>query len=474
MKNFADSLTSKIRFRSFNPSITPNASILISIMAVAVMLRVAAALYLGNQVETLPGIDDQRSYHMLAQQVIQGHGFTVATNWWPLTHAGQPTAHWSYLYTLYLIGVYSLFGVVPLFARLIQVTIVGIVWPLLTYRIARRMFAENTTSVARATPLIAAAWAAVYPYFVYYSAGLLTESFYIVMVLWTIDLTLSIAAALKTSPAPTGLMQRWLLLGIAIGSAVLLRQLFLILVPFLFMWIAWAVWTAATPIKPKWLTLLQGGVCVAGVVVMFIAPWTFLNYQNFHKFVMLNTNAGFAFFWANHPSYGTHFVDLLTDDAYFKMIPHELYSLDEPGLSSALFQLGLGYVLDDPVRYILLSLSRIQTYFVFWPSPTSGALSNFARITSLGLALPFILYGVFISLRCWRNWALLYVFVAVYTGIHLLSWALVRYRLPVDAVLLVFAAFGLAHLGNRLKFRAPNNIKRAKPIQVTNHLKFLK
>ena len=30
--------------------------------------------------------------------------------------------------------------------------------------------------------------------------------------------------------------------------------------------------------------------------------------------------------------------------------------------------------------------------------------------------------------------------MATYTAIHLLSWALIRYRLPVDAIALVFAA----------------------------------
>jgi hypothetical protein len=34
----------------------------------------------------------------------------------------------------------------------------------------------------------------------------------------------------------------------------------------------------------------------------------------------------------------------------------------------------------------------------------------------------------------------------IYTAIHLLSWALIRYRLPVDAVLLPFAAVGLAQV----------------------------
>jgi len=37
-----------------------------------------------------------------------------------------------------------------------------------------------------------------------------------------------------------------------------------------------------------------------------------------------------------------------------------------------------------------------------------------------------------------------------YAGIHLLTWTLIRYRLPIDAVLLVFAGLALVDLQARL------------------------
>jgi hypothetical protein len=41
---------------------------------------------------------------------------------------------------------------------------------------------------------------------------------------------------------------------------------------------------------------------------------------------------------------------------------------------------------------------------------------------------------------------LLILFALVYTAIHLLTWALIRYRLPVDAVLITFAALAIYRL----------------------------
>ena len=59
------------------------------ILVVSVVLRLAAAFVMGNNIESLPGIVDQISYHTLALQVISGHGFTMPADWWPLTRAGE-------------------------------------------------------------------------------------------------------------------------------------------------------------------------------------------------------------------------------------------------------------------------------------------------------------------------------------------------------------------------------------------------
>jgi hypothetical protein len=117
---------------------------------------------------------------------------------------------------------------------------------------------------------------------------------------------------------------------------------------------------------------------------------------------------------------------------------------------------GLGFVLADPARYLRLSVSRLPIFFQFWPSAGSSALSNVVRVGSFGVALPFMLLG----LGLWGAGAargglggglaspggLLLLFGLVYSLVHLLSWALIRYRLPVDAVLLAFAGRALVTL----------------------------
>ncbi len=431
-------------------------AILTGLILLSVLARLAVAVYMGDQVTELPGIYDQISYNALAMRVLGGHGFSFDRDWWPITVANAPTAHWSFLYTYYLCAVYTIFGPHPLAARILQAILVGIFQPYLTYLLGRRLFNSPVG-------LIAAGLAAIYAYFIYYGGALMTEPFYIVAILGALYL------AIQISDLPARLSRQKIFqlagLGFILGFTVLLRQLFLLFIPFL---LAWMVWRSRKQSPRQFALQLALPVCI---VAGMILPFSAYNYSRFGQFVLLNTNAGYAFFWGNHPIYGTRFVGILPREmgSYESLIPAELRSLDEAALEKALMQRGLQFILDDPGRYLILSLSRISVYFQFWPSRESGLISNISRVGSFGILWPFMLYGLArlfvdgytknIDHPAW----ILVLFAGVYSIIHLLSWALIRYRLPVDAVLLVFAAYGLADLSRRFQAFRSNRQKAGSP-----------
>lgn len=427
--------------------------LLLLILGISVLIRVIAAIYLGDKVVILPGTMDQLSYHNLALRVLGGHGFSFGVGWWPATPANQPTAHWSYLYTLYLVLVYFIFGPHPIAARLIQGIIVGLFQPYLTYKIGQRIFGEGVG-------LLAAFLSAVYIYFIYYSATLMTEPFYITSILWALFLAIEFVDL----PPRLGndLSHRKIMLSIYLGLALtigaLLRQILLIVVPFLLVWIWLVLW------KRKKELPITSTLIVAGVMIVSILPITFFNYQRFHRFVLLNTNAGFAFFWGNNPIYGTQFQPILSEEniTYGNLIPKDLRSLNEAAMDQALLKKGIGFVISDPVRYILLSISRIPFYFEFWPAKGSSLISNISRVLSFGIMLPFMLYGIIGTLlkrseKARRKWyspaVMLMLFSLIYTGIHVLTWTLIRYRLPVDAIMLIFAGYALADIYQKIAHR---------------------
>ena len=407
---------------------------LLPIVGAAVALRLAAALYLGNDVSPLPGAWDQLSYDALAQRVAGGHGFTFAEDWWPATRAGEPTAHWSFLYTGLVAALYATVGHLPAVVRAVQAILVGILLPWGTFRLTRCLFGERPA-------LWSAGLAAGYAYFIYYSATLMTEMPAAVALVWLMT------GLLETDgrSGPGG----WLRMGLLAGVLALFRQVALLPVPLA---VAWRVATLRS-----WRAV-RGAVAAAGVAALLILPVTLRNHRAFDRFVPLNTNAGFAFFWANHPIHGDSFQSILPAEGprYQELIPPELLALAEADLDRALLARGWGFVKANPGRYLRLSASRVADYFQFWPSSHSGKLSNFSRVASFGLCLPFMLWGLWLSRHRWRSCLPLYLWTAAFTAIHLLSWALIRYRLPVDALLLPFAGLALARATARWAPRPQN------------------
>jgi 4-amino-4-deoxy-L-arabinose transferase-like glycosyltransferase len=266
----------------------------------------------------------------------------------------------------------------------------------------------------------------------------MTESFFIAAVMWSLDSAAAIVAAGRQAK-----LRQWLTLGLAAGIAVLLRQVFLLFVPLMF---AWTLWQAR---REPVARLAGRALAAAAVMGCLILPWTVRNYRAFGQFALLNTSAGFAFFWGNHPIHGSEFIPILPEGgtSYGDLIPDEVIGMNEVAMERALLERGIGFVKEDPARYLALSVSRAKEYFKFWPTGESSLLGNVIRVASFGLLLPFALFGVAAERNGGsegdpRTIQLLYLFALFYTLIHLLTWTLVRYRLPVDAVLAVFAANG--------------------------------
>lgn len=445
---------------------------LIIILALSVLLRVGVVFYLGDVVDAPSLLTDQRSYHALGARLIAGHGFSFDRGWYPFTPADTPTAHWSFLYSIFVAAVYAIFGVHPLAARLVQAVLGGILLPWMVFRLARRMFGiaadASTSAQGESTgpivlvPYAAAAIAAAYGYFVLYAATLMTETFYIVTLLWSLEVALEIVSRVQEDEALSfPLLVR---AGLSLGVAALLRQSILPWVPVLFVY---SLWVALR--HHRLMTTVYALAVIGGLLLLCILPWTYRNYRAYGSFLLLNSNTGYAMYSGQHPMHGTRFREF---DA--APLPDGLSGGNEAEMDRELMRLGIQFMLDEPVRYLRLSLSRVRAFFEFWPTPDTTLLHNLGRVGSYGVFLPFMLYGLYLACNgatfttlmegsdsilgrsfVQRN-GLLFVFVLVYTLMHLLTWAMVRYRLPIDAVMLSLAGLAFVELTQRLKFALRN------------------
>jgi len=424
---------------------------LLVILVLSAFLRVGCALYLGDEIDSPLLLTDQRSYHALAVRLLQAHGYSFDRPWYPFTSPDAPTAFWSFLYPLFVAAVYAVFGVHPQAARLAGAVLGGVLLPLMVYRLSRRLFPGQEQLA-----LLAAFCAAIYAFFILYAATLMTETLYIVALLWTLERALALAEK------PT--LSLGLIMGVGLGITTLLRQSILPMVALLFAWLLFVGWQSG-----RFRSTLSAVAVVGLVLILFILPFTIRNYLVYDEFLLLNSNAGYAMYSAQHPLHGVNFQEHTAAP-----LPENLWGqINEAQIDRELMRRGLGFVLDEPGRYLLLSLSRVLDYFEFWPTDTS-LLHNLGRLSSYTLFLPFMIYGIWLAIRDsgpFRGLSsrlrffttptgLILLFMGFYSLLHIFTWAMPRYRLPLDALALPFAALAIIDLVRRVRSQFKSRITR--------------
>lgn len=401
-------------------------SYLALILVLALAARIAGALYLGNTVSGLSGAQDEISYSMLGQRFAEGHGMTFPTGWYPWIAADAPQSYYSYTMSLFLAGIYAVFGYFPIIARLIMAAL-STLMVLLMYLVSREFFDEQ---VALFTGFIGA----LYPYLIFYGITLVTETPFILALLASFYVVLQLLKRPSTA--------LWLLLGIALAITVLLRMAVVFFVPVLLGWLIWKLrgrrqsYMVAIPLL---------------IIVLAVLPFTVRNYLLWGRFMLLESQFGHVFWNGNHPEHHGDF----NGSKVFPIPAEVLASKNDAEITSTLLRMGIQNVLSDPWHFVQLTVTRLREFFNFWPTRNSTLLANVMRVSSFGLILPFTLFGLFANLRRLRELAPIYLFIIVHTGVYAISWTMIRYRIPLDVFFIMFTAYTLVTiLASFLRHRA--------------------
>lgn len=391
-------------------------SVLLVILLVALIARLAAAILLGNTVSGLSGAHDEISYSMLGQRFAAGYGMTFPTEWYPWIKADAVQSYYSYAISLFLAGIYRLFGYQPLIARLIM-GLLSVLIVFMLYLVTRRLFNERVA-------LIASAIAAVYAYLIFYGVTLVTETPF------TLALLVSVYLCLHIKEQDGSGMATWLLLGVTLAITVLLRMAVIFFVPILLLWLA---------LEMRQKRRFYQFLIPLAVIALAVAPFTIRNYLLWGQFSLLETQFGHVFWNGNHP-------DHLGDFHPYQVFPIPaavLASQNDVLITNQLLRLGIANVLADPLHFVQLTITRLREFFTFWPTEDSGWIQNGLRVLSFGLLVPLTSIGLIANVTRFRQLAPVYLFIVIHTGIYAITWTMIRYRMPMEPFLIMFAAYTL-------------------------------
>jgi hypothetical protein len=247
------------------------------LFGLALSLRLAVALYAADR---FPPADDGSFYHVVAQRIAQGAGYTWA---WPdgaITYA----AHYPVGYPALLGVAYALFGASPLVAMALNAVIGALlVWG--AYDIARRV---ATPRRARLAGLVLA----LHPTLLLYSAALMTELPAATLLVLLVGHALRLG---ERRASPRGASSFWASvrrLPLALGG-VLLLLIRPQLLPMLAVIGALAVCVApGATLVSAGLARVRAALEVTLVTLLLVMPWTLRNCRHMDGCVFVSANGG--------------------------------------------------------------------------------------------------------------------------------------------------------------------------------------
>ncbi|MBU4220133.1 MAG: glycosyltransferase family 39 protein [Euryarchaeota archaeon] len=357
---------------------------------------------------------DSSFYDGIAKNILAGNGFGYP----------EPTAYVTPLYPLFLSAVYMIFGHNILAVQLLQ-ALIGSLSVLCVYFIAKKIFDEKIGSIA-------AIIMAFYPHQIFWSGYILTETLYVFLLLFAILFFIRFCERQTIVNA--------LVAGILLGIAGLTRPIAFCFTAFLIIYIIWLN-------KNKVQGLKFSCIFVIGVLLVS-SPWIIRNYNTFGEFIPGSTEGWFVFYAGNSPGATGGLDGYVT--GYQDFTPLNFTSTSERNLSETEMNneyklSSLNFIKENPSSFFKIMPRK---FWNMWrPNYAKASIKNHAL-----MSLPYIimialaLCGIYYSYQKHKNklkW-ILYFFIAYNILFHLIFIGLIRYRLPVEPVLIIFAAYAIS------------------------------
>jgi 4-amino-4-deoxy-L-arabinose transferase-like glycosyltransferase len=332
------------------------------------------------------------------------------------------------VYPLFLAGIYALFGFSVAAARVFQ-ALAGAATAIIIFFIANEIFSKRAA-------LIAAAVVALYPYLIYFSGDILSET------LFTFLISLCVYFLLVNFRKNNYVLSA--VYGGVSGITLLCKGTFL---PFYAISLALILFLPG-PDRPK--KIKMAGLALA-FTALIVLPWTARNYRSYHKFVLLGLS-GQSLWLANNPqafklqalpeTNQDRLDENFTwfDEAKYK----EILSLPPVQADERFRKEAREFIFANPGQFVSLSFKRLVHFWRPFPVVATNRNKLIALLTS-GLLLPLGLLGVILSLKkYWKKTLALLALLGSFTLIHMVFTSSIRYRVPLDPYFIIFASFTIS------------------------------
>jgi 4-amino-4-deoxy-L-arabinose transferase-like glycosyltransferase len=388
--------------------------------------------YLGSQTDLAPvrpNLPFGYELGRVARAIAAGEGFSSPLR---MVDTG-PTVWFTPIFPYFVAGIFKIWGIYSVMSEIVIQTL-NCAFAALTvipiYSIAKRTFGESSA--------IGAAWVWVFlPTALYFP------------ILWIWDTTLIalffalIFWATLVMPEKRGVLP-WAGYGALWVTGVLINPSILSLFPFFLAWLIWEARKASVPwAKPVAAALL--------VFTIGLVPWTVRNYRVFGKFIVLRSNFGLELWLGNNPDV----TDTMSNWAH----PN-----DNPAEAQKYARMGeIAYMADKEHEAFLFMRTHpgdtlnfmfrrfVENWLGITDSPAdllaTGSLKIQGFMVLNALLSLLCLLGALYAHRARAPEAPLYAIVLlIFPLVFYVTHSSLRYRFPIDPIIVVLAVSAVAHL----------------------------
>jgi 4-amino-4-deoxy-L-arabinose transferase-like glycosyltransferase len=353
---------------------------------------------------------------LVANSLIHGHGYSS-----PFGGSTGPTAIVAPGYPTLIAAIFLAFGS-DTFASALAIIGLQILVSLITIwlmmHIARELFDQRTAIVAGAF------WAVSLPLL------------WIPTIFWETSISACafvamVALAIRCRRQPTRAM--WILVGASAGIAALINPA---LLPSLLATMGWVAWETRRVARTA---------AILGLLTLALvyAPWPIRNAVRFHAFIPMRSTVGLEMYMGNRPG-----ANGRLDESTLPMTnPQELKNFIAMGEIAYTHNRSVeayAYIRAHPLVFLKLSLTRAWRY---WTGTGNVDGSPFYAIHALLTTVLGFAGVVLIYLRRMRAYAVLLALpLLLFPFPYYITHAEFRYRLNIDALLTIPAAYAVTQL----------------------------
>ena len=111
----------------------------------------------------------------------------------------------------------------------------------------------------------------------------------------------------------------------------------------------------------------------------------------------------------------------------------------------------VAFIREHPGRFARLALKKFVRFWNIWPNAPGfdRGMYRWVAFASFTPVLLLALSSLYVLRMRWRQTVLIWLFICYYTAIHMVTIGSLRYRLPLEPLLLALAAAALSGMISR-------------------------